>query len=289
MSAIEADRNFRPYLRLSQLYIYPIKSAGGISLKSAEVVERGLRYDRRWMVVDASNRFLSQRELPRMARISVQLVDDGLFVSAPEMTTMKVPDLPETARTIPVTIWEDSVEAFEFGAETNEWFSDFLGVPCKLVYMPDETNRLASRNNVASRVSFADAYPLLLISEASLEDLNSRLSGSVAMNRFRPNIVVKGCEPFAEDTWKEIFIGAVRFHLVKPCARCTITTVDQTTGIKGKEPLRTLASYREHNGSVMFGQNLIHGNTGIVHVGDALDIIQIKTLQPYSQSKENIS
>lgn len=285
----EADRNVWPHPRLSQIYIYPIKSAGGISLESAEVVERGLRYDRRWMVVDASNRFLSQREFPRMALISVQLVDDGLFVSAPEMNAMKVSDVPGTTSKLWVTIWEDSVEAFEFGAETNAWFSDFLGVACKLVYMPDDAGRLASRNNVASRVSFADAYPLLLISEASSEDLNSRLSGRVPMNRFRPNIVVKDCEPFAEDIWKEICIGTVRFHLVKPCARCMITTVDQTTGIKGKEPLRTLASYREHNGSVMFGQNLIHGNTGIVHVGDALDIIQTKTLQPYSQSKENIS
>lgn len=274
---------------LSQLNIYPVKSVGGISLKSSEVVERGLRYDRRWMVVDSANRFLTQREFPRLALITVRLTGNGLLIAAPGMNALRIPDVPHTVKKIRVVIWKDSVEAVEVSKEADEWFSEYLGALCKLIYMPDDADRVASRENMASQVSFADGYPLMVISEGSLEDLNSRLGTPLPMNRFRPNIVVKGCEPFAEDAWKEIRIGGVQFHVVKPCERCVITTVDQTTGVKGKEPLRTLASYREQNGSVMFGQNLIQGNTGIIRVGDTIDVIQTKTPQTYTHSKESTS
>jgi uncharacterized protein YcbX len=260
---------------LSSLYVYPIKSLGGISLGAWDVDGRGLRYDRRWMLVDEDGWFISQRELPRMALISVRIEPDRLVVDAPQMPSLELPLGPTTGETMPARIWDDLVEASPVGDDADRWFGEFLGVRCSLVYLPDESVRPVDPDygEAGDRVGLADGFPFLLISEASLADLNSRLEHPLPMNRFRPNLVIGGCEPFAEDFWKRIRIGFITFRVVKPCSRCAITTVDQSTAVTGKEPLRTLARFRKVGGKVLFGQNLIHDGTGTLRTGDPVEIV----------------
>ena len=186
---------------------------------------------------------------------------------------------PGTGEIAPVGVWEGDVDAEFYPQEIHNWFTDALGVECKLVSMPPTTNRIVSRDHAIREtdvVSFADAYPFLLIGEGSLDDLNTRLESPVPMNRFRPNFVVKGSEAFEEDTWKRVRIGSTEFHVVKPCARCVMTTVDQTRGEKtGKEPLKTLSEYRNRDGKVLFGQNLIAESAGgKLSVGDEIEVIE---------------
>lgn len=263
-------------MRLSEINIYPIKSCGLISLNEAELEPRGLQHDRRWLVVDDRGMFMTQRDFPRMTLISIHVTSDGLFVQAPEMEPLLVPFETESREHIPVVIWDDSLEAMPVNGKAAEWFSEVLGVRCKLVVMTDRSVRPVDKSYAIGEdvVSFADGFPMLLISEASLADLNSRLDVPIPMKRFRPNLVVEGCEPFAEDTWKEIAVGDVRMYVVKPCARCTITTVDTATGEKGREPLRTLATYRSVGNQVMFGQNVIHASRGRIRVGDEVRVIR---------------
>jgi uncharacterized protein YcbX len=258
---------------LTQLNIYPIKSCKGISLQSAKLEERGLQYDRRWMVVDENNRFISQREMPRLSLVSVRVHSDHLTVTAPEMEEMHVPFVLTGGDSLSVAIWNDTVSAVDVGIEAATWFTRCLDTKVKLVFMPDTADRLATRRGKSSQVNFADGYPLMLLSEASLEDLNTRLEEPVPMNRFRPNLVVQGCGPYAEDTWNDIMVGGVKLHVVKPCERCAITTVNQLTAEKRKEPLRTLATYRERDGKVLFGQNLIHEGKGVVEIGSEVKIV----------------
>ena len=262
-------------ISVTQLHIYPIKSAGGIPLKSARLVERGFHLDRRWMIVDSAGRFITQREMPRIALIRVQVMSDHLAVQAPGMPRLDVPLTPPAGESTKVVVWDDTVEAIPAVEHVSGWFSKFLNAPCSLVHMPDTADRPVDPEYSlqVQQVSFADAFPLLLISEGSLADLNERLDEPLPMNRFRPNIVVKGCEGFAEDGWREISIGDVRLRVAKPCARCITTTVDQATGIRGKEPLFTLSRYRARGNKVLFGQNLIHQSTGIIHVGDEVKVL----------------
>ena len=263
-------------VHLSGLYIYPIKSAGGIPVDAWDADERGLRHDRRWMLVDETGLFISQRELPRMALIGVRIERDCLVVDAPDMPPLEVPLDPPTTNSVLARIWDDLVESLAVGDGADRWFSELLGVGCKLVYLPDESVRPVDPDygRPEDQVGLADAFPFLLISEASLADLNARLERPVPMNRFRPNLVVRGCEPFAEDGWRLVRIGQITLRVVKPCARCTITTVDQTTVAVGKEPLRTLARFRRAGTKVHFGQNLIHDETGTLHLGDPVEIIR---------------
>ena len=262
-------------LLLSELIVYPIKSAKGIPLPSARVVERGLEHDRRWMVVDDHNKFLTQRTHPRMALMEVQLRPDHLALTAPGMEELTVPCALKDPESLQVRVWDDSIEAESAGAHAGRWLSRFLGTPCKLVHLPDRSVRHANPKyaKTASPLSFADAFPFLLISEASLADLNARLEQPVPMNRFRPNLVVRGCRAFEEDEWKEFQIGSVTFTVAKPCSRCTVPSVDQATGVRGKEPIRTLETYRSREGKVFFGQNLVHRGTGVLAVGDSLRVV----------------
>lgn len=260
-------------ITLTQLNIYPIKSCKGISLQSAKLEERGLQYDRRWMIVDEHNRFITQREKPKLALISIRISSDHLAVTAPGTKELRVPFLSSNRNTVSVVVWGDTVSALDVGSEAAEWFTRYLGSTARLVFMPDSAERLASRRGYSSQMHFGDGYPLLLISEATLEDLNTRLEEPLPMNRFRPNLVVNGCAPYAEDSWNDIQIGNVRLHVIKPCERCAITTVNQLTGEKGKEPLRTLATYRQRDGNVLFGQNLIHEGNGVLEIGSELTII----------------
>jgi uncharacterized protein len=263
---------------LSGLYVYPIKSAGGIPLEAWDVDERGLRYDRRWMLVDEAGRFMSQRRFPRMALIRVRIEPDHLVVDAPGMPSLDVPFQPQDARLRLARVWEDLVEVSTVGSDAERWFGEFLNMRCELVYLPDLSVRPVdpAYGESEDQVGLADGFPFLLISEASLDDLNARLEHPLPMHRFRPNLVISGCEPFAEDSWNLVRSGQITFRVVKPCARCAITTVDQGTAVTSKEPLRTLARFRRAGNKVLFGQNLIHDDTGTLRTGDTVEIVQAR-------------
>ena len=260
---------------VSELCIYPIKSCRGIGVPQAFLDPRGFRFDRRWMIADKSGMSMTQREYPRMSLVLVEQTTDELILNAPGMQTLRIPLILRGKPVFLAEIWGDTVRAMQAEKSSEDWISSFLGVSCRFVYMPDESFRPVNPRYAIQneQVSFVDAFPILLISEASLADLNSRLQSPLPMNRFRPNIVVAGCAPYEEDSWKKIQIGSTIIHVVKPCVRCATTIVDQSTGIRGKEPLRTLATYRNRDGEVSFGQNLIHESTGELHIGDAVTIL----------------
>lgn len=262
-------------MTLSQLTIYPLKSARGLNVSQAVVTPRGLEHDRRWLLVDPDGTFLTQRKHARMALMRVALEDGGLLVNAPDMPPLRVPATPLEAEPVTVQIWQDQVRALTVGQKLDAWFSEFLGFPCRLVMMPEDAERQIDPDyaNPGEQVSFADGFPYLLIGEGSLEELNGRLDHPLPMNRFRPNLVIRGAPPFAEDGWARIRIGEVTFRVVKPCGRCVVTTTDQDTAEVGEEPLKTLATYRRQGSKVMFGQNLIQDSLGTLRVGDALEVL----------------
>jgi uncharacterized protein len=262
-------------LTLTGIYIYPIKSAAGIALETAQVDSQGFQYDRRWMVVDQKGKFMTQRQFPRMALIRVRQSKEQLIIEAPAQKPLLIPLVLPSPQRISVQVWSDTCDAIPLGEEVAQWFSEFLETSCQLVYMPEDVLRpVKSRYQLNNeQVSFADGFPFLLISDASLADLNQRLEQPIPMNRFRPNLVVSGCEAFAEDSWQSIRIGSIAFRVVKPCDRCVITTVDQDQGIRGQEPLYTLAQYRRWDGKIWFGQNLIQEQLGMLKVGDSVEMI----------------
>lgn len=275
-------------MEISELNIYPVKSLKGIALDAALVEERGLQHDRRWMLVDERGKFLTQREFPVMATLRTELTSDGLLVTRADGNSISVFGEPPGTEAM-VQIWASRVRAAVYEDKVNAFFSEELGTPCRLVTMTDAKRPVNYwyRVNKGDNVSFADGYPFLLVGESSLDELNRRLADSYAgpgvfeplpMNRFRPNFVVQGSEPFAEDKWKRIRIGETVFHVVKPCARCVITTIDQNKGVKtGAEPLRTLAEFRKKRGKVLFAQNLIADRAGgVIGVGDTIEILETK-------------
>jgi uncharacterized protein YcbX len=266
-------------LTVSELYIYPIKSLGGISVSHAEVTDRGLKYDRRWMLVDEQNRFLTQREYPQMALLKVQIKDDGLLVTHHLNGSVIIPFERHDIDKQEVAIWEDTCAGVFVDRELDNWFSAALGIKCRLIYMPEDTHREVDQRYAREGMitSFADAYPFLLIGQTSLDDLNSRMAEPLPMNRFRPNIVFTGGDAFAEDLMNHIQIAGIDFYGAKLCARCVLTTIDQQTAVKAKEPLKTLARYRLMNNKILFGQNLVHEATGIITVGDALNVLSTHT------------
>lgn len=258
---------------LSGVYVYPIKSCAGISLKSAELSATGLRHDRRWMLVDRTGEYMSQRAHPRMALISTRFSGEHLIASAPGMPDLEMPLRQENENLIDVRVCGDNSRGAPVGGEADGWFGKFLRFPCRLIRKPDDDPRLVDSLYASSgdQVGFADGFAFLLISEASLADLNDRLEDPLPMNRFRPNFVVTGCGPYAEDGWSRISIGSVPFCVAEACPRCAVTMVDQETGSRGKEPLRTLATYRELDAGVLFGRYLIHDALGTVRVGDPVE------------------
>jgi len=269
-------------LYLSDIYIYPIKSLGGIRMQTAEVEARGLRYDRRWMLVDEKGDFLTQRQHAQMALLQVSLQQEGLKVHHKQGNLAPL-HIPFAAAGVPrqelqVTVWDDTVPAEEVDPEISRWFTKALGMPARLVHMPPQSRRLVDTAYAAHGeiVSFADGYPYLIIGQAALDDLNSRLDQPVPMDQFRPTFVFRGGEPFAEDSWSDFTIGSQRFRAVKPCARCVVTTINQATAEKSPEPLRTLATYRQFRNKIMFGQNVLPGSNGTVQVGDKLQVASHK-------------
>jgi uncharacterized protein YcbX len=262
-------------IRVSGLFIYPVKSCGHVALNEALVGATGFEFDRRWMVVGDDGRFLSQREYPRLAQVRVKVTEDRIVLQAPGLVPLEIAFEADVRPVGRVWVWDDDCEAVDEGKDAARWFAEHLGCSARLVRMAGEDVRpLASTSaQPGDRVSFADAFPFLLISEASLKGLNRRLSVPVEMDRFRPNIVVEGCQEHAEDGWSRVRLGEVVFRIAKPCARCVVTTVDQQTGERGREPLRTLSTYRTDDGRVLFGQNLVHEGRGVVRVGDPVEIL----------------
>ncbi len=279
-------------MHIQNLYLYPIKSLGGMAVSEAVINERGFQYDRRWMLVGADPQagiypFMTQREHPVMSQINVALLpghlhvsermrpDDGLTIGLEQ----------HTDEVLTTVVWDDTVQAVAVSDVADRWFSRVLGLRCRLVYMPEQTHRPVDAQYVAPDaqgyvpgVSFADGYPYLVIGQASLDELNRRLDQPITMNRFRPNIVVSGTEPNDEDSWQQFRLGDTEFYGVKPCARCVLTTIDPVTGQKGREPLKTLATYRQYAHKILFGQNAIVGKTGgTISIGDEVEVIARQT------------
>lgn len=259
-------------MKITHIYIYPIKSLGGISMPACKAEIPGFQHDRRWMLVDSSGKFLSQRSRPELALLQVQLQNELLKVyhKAYPDQSFAIGLSEKIGKKLPVQIWGDKIEANWVSPQADRWFSEQLGHHVKLVSLPDYPKRKIDKKHSVKdgHVSFADSMPYLLIGQASLDDLNSRLKEHLPMDRFRPNLVVSSTTPFAEDSWSAIKIGEVLFKVTKPCGRCVMTTVNQETGLKTKEPLYTLSKYRKKGEKVLFGQNLIVLNKGSVKVGD---------------------
>jgi len=260
-------------ITLSGLQVFPIKSLRGIAAERWEVGARGLRLDRELMLVDDSGTFITQREQRALALLATELAGDQLVIRAPHTPPLTVSLAPRSDARVSVTIWKDSLLAEPVDPAADDWFSRFLDQPVRLVRFHGhrQVDRQFAREGDA--VGFADGFPFLLASESSLADLSTRVGQPLAMARFRPNLVVTGAPPYAEDGWRRLRIGAIEFELVKPCARCVVTTIDPATGAAGLEPLRTLASYRNVGGKVLFAWNLVHRGTGILQVGDPVEVL----------------
>jgi uncharacterized protein len=260
-------------LTLSQIWIYPIKSLGGISLQTAKVMPKGLEFDRRWMLVDSTGQFLTQRIHSKMALFKPSLADGQLLINYKEhsiaFSTDQALDGAFTAR-----IWDDTVSVTEVNKDLNEWFSEHLGINCQLVRFPEKNERRVDPGYAPTEehVSLADAYPFLIIGQSSMDDLNKRLPQPLSIKRFRPNFVFIGGEPYEEDYWQNFTIGSTQFIGVKRCSRCPLPTVDPETGEKGVEPLRTLSTYRKIDNKVYFGQNLLAIDHTEINVGDRITL-----------------
>ncbi|HNV27879.1 MAG TPA: MOSC domain-containing protein [Cyclobacteriaceae bacterium] len=263
-------------LTLSEIWIYPIKSLAGIRLQRSNVKQKGLVYDRRWMLVDEDGRFLTQREHPEMSQFQLTMDTEELTILNRVSSQLIVLDLKDekVGESLSTIVWDDEVEAIEVGHIYSQWFSDQLQIKCKLVFFPETHKRDIDPDyaTMNEQVSLADGYPFLIIGQASLDDLNKRLKEPIPMNRFRPNFVFTGGEPFEEDRWKNFIIGSNRFIAVKPCSRCVLTTVDQRTGVKGTEPLATLATYRKYGSKINFGQNLLAIDYDEIQEGDEIGL-----------------
>ncbi|MCF0062855.1 MOSC domain-containing protein [Dyadobacter chenwenxiniae] len=261
---------------LSEIWVYPVKSLGGIRLKESLAEERGLQYDRRWLIVDEKGTFLTQRTNAQMTLLDVAFSEDGLLISHryDPVNQILVPFERENDDEIEVKIWSDRVLARTISNLADEWLSERLGKIVRIVEMTPETQRPMNPAYAGTghTVSFADDFPFLLISQASLDHLNSKLSQSVEMKRFRPNFVVAGTTPFEEDSWKTITIGNTSFQVAKPCERCIMVNIDPKTGIKSPETLKALSTYRKEGKDIFFGQNVVGLESGIVREGDHITL-----------------
>jgi len=265
-------------MTLSEIWIYPIKSLGGISVQEAIAERRGLRYDRRWMLVDDTGRFVSQREIPNMALLGTAIEPPFLTVfwkkNPQEKVQIPLEIASDLLTSIEVQVWDDHCIGLVLTDEINQWFSTHLGQNLRLVLMPETDHRPADDRYAppGHQVSFADGFPYLIIGQASLDELNNRLEQSLPMNRFRPNFVFTGGQPFEEDYWGQFSINEQSFQGVNPCARCSITTTDQETAERAAEPIKTLSTFRKFENQILFGQNVLWlGEGGIpVRVGDSI-------------------
>lgn len=260
-------------LTLSEIWIYPIKSLAGIRVKHARVKPKGLEHDRRWMLIDETGRFITQREHPQMALFDLSIQDQRIIIiNRKNSLQLSIPVSVTTGHEHQSTIWDDAVTTVEPDTAYSAWFSDQLNIKCRLVFFPENNIRNVDPKYVFNneQVSLADGYPFLIIGKSSLQDLNNRLEIPVEMKRFRPNFVFTGGQPFEEDSWKNFKIGSGMFKGVKKCARCVLTTVDPETGTRGREPLFTLSQYRKIENKIFFGQNVIALSENQINEGDEI-------------------
>ncbi|HEY5354747.1 MAG TPA: MOSC N-terminal beta barrel domain-containing protein [Streptosporangiaceae bacterium] len=280
--------------RLASIHIYPLKAGRAVDLAESVVEPWGLAGDRRWLVVDSDGRFVSQREEPALARVIAAYPAAGtdrardpgpastltLSADGNPPLAVRVPSAGDPAEMVPVAVWRSEICAAAAGKEADEWLSDFLGRTVRLVYLDDPTRRKVDQDYGApdDPVSFADGYPVLLTSTGSLEELGRWLTDDghppVPMNRFRPNVVVAGAPPWSEDGWRRIRIGSITFRVVKPCGRCQVTTIDQATAQRGRQPLTMLGRRRRFGQQLVFGQNMIPHARGSIRVGDAVQVLE---------------
>lgn len=267
---------------VSQLFMYPVKSAAGITVAELPLDRRGPQWDRRWMLVDEHGQFITQRQLPAMAMITVAMVAGGIELTVPDQAPLSVlvNELNDDS-SMSVTVWSDEVQAVDCGDSAAALLSSYLGRAVRLVFMPESTERRIDPDydNAAQTVSFADGFPLLLISESSLQRFNEELERPITMERFRPNLVVSGCEAFAEDQWRSFTISGIQFDVVKPCSRCVIPSIDPATGVKDNSILKALASSRrifadQGDHAAYFGQNVIARGVGTIRLGEAVSEIR---------------
>ena len=272
---------------LTDIYIYPIKSGKAINQPAAKVEEKGLHFDRRYMLIDDQGTFITGRSYPQLTQINIQFSKKTLIVNAPKMPPLTINPTEFSKQTKNVLVWSDHVNAIHCHADYDQWFSTFLQKKCQLVFFAEETQRFVKDRN--TQVSFADGYPLLLINQTSVEQLNARLDIPVTALHFRPNLVVNGDFPFVEDSWSHIKIGEVEFEVSKPCSRCLFTNVDPKTGIAdSNQPLKTLAKFRYAQGNIDFGQNLIPLNQGLIRAGDEIQILATKGAPFYSSHDDQL-
>ncbi|REA57773.1 MOSC domain-containing protein [Dyadobacter luteus] len=268
-------------IQLSQIWIYPVKSLGGVRLKNAQVLREGLKYDRRWMIVGPDGNFLTQRKFPEMSLLKIQMREDGFnIISAKEnCSALFIPYKSEIKESFEVKVWNDVVSAVLVNKEADHWLSERLRMPVRFVAMNENSQRETYVEPTDKRfpITFSDDFPLHLISEASLDDLNNRLSLQVGVERFRPNLVVKGNLPYSEDEWQKFRIGNVMFENISACERCMMINVDQQSGIKSPEPLKTLAGYRRIDKHILFGRNIIVEQTGSIREGDLVTFERIQS------------
>jgi uncharacterized protein len=269
-------------MRITELHIFPVKGAAGLAVARAGLDAFGLADDRRWMIVDERGVFVSQRQYPELALLRVQLAPDELLLRSTRAGEARVPRTGGTGAPVRVRVWGDTVDALDAGDAAADMLSSHLGTPVRLVHMPDSSVRAVGPDygRASDRISFADAFPLLLIAQESLNALNARLAEPIPILRFRPNIVVAGSRAHAEDEWRRIRLGSLECTVVKPSSRCATTTVDPVTGVRGTEPLRTLSSYRAWNRKVWFGQHLIHRQQGEIAVGDPVEVLEVGPARP---------
>lgn len=259
-------------MKVTGLFLHPIKSCRGIRVDEARVTDRGLEHDRRFMVVDADGTFVTQRTELALARVETKLSAEHVEASVSGFGSVRVPLRDAEGPYRDVVVWRSEVRARAHEAGS-AFFTELLGKPSALVHMPDDVVRGVNPKygRETDRTSFSDGYPFLLLSQASLDDLTARVGAPMVVERFRTNLLIDGDAPFVEDRMGTFTLGDVRFHGVKPCERCVITTIDPNTLDKGKEPLRTLAKYRRNaEGGVLFGMNLVHDGVGSVRVGDVV-------------------
>ncbi|MFC8018711.1 MOSC domain-containing protein [[Kitasatospora] papulosa] len=268
---------------LGAVFVHPVKSLAAIAADEAAVEPWGLDGDRRWMLIDAENRVVTQRQQPRMAQLSAEVLPGGgVALSAPGSPSLVV-EVPGSDRSVVAELHRSKVEVTVAAEAAHAWFGARLGAEVRLVHLDAPSHRRPvdpEFGRPGETVSLADGYPLLLTTSASLDALNAWVAlgdlpgeGPLPMDRFRPNVVVDGTAPWAEDGWKRIAIGEVVFRVVKPCGRCVVTTTDQRTAARGREPLRTLARHRRDGKHLLFGQNMIPESTGAVRVGDPVRVL----------------
>ncbi len=271
-----------PNATLHSIHVHPLKAARGFAPPSAVVEPWGLAGDRRWLLVDSDSRLITQRGQRQLALVETELTDSGVRFTAAGRAPLEVA-VPEPGDTVTVGVWGDKVEAVPAADAAHAWFSEYLGTDARLVHLDAPGSRRPidpDFSQPGETVSFADGYPLLLTTVASLDALNSLIAqgdhadeGPLPMNRFRPNVVIEGTAPWAEDEFRRVAIGEAVFRVVKPCGRCVVTTTNQLTAERGKEPLRTLARHRRFGDQLVFGQNLIPETTGTIRLGDPMRLL----------------